>query len=237
MNGSRTYDSYFWLAAFDKNQVKAIAVRTAPYGYVFSPMSNEAVEALFSFTSIEDPTAREFAGPKTVIDYVEQISNSLAIRSESELIYENRKFIAAPGLGDVRAAIDSDFELIFNWMNIFVEEVGISGYNLEGVVRDNLNHGRYLLLYVGNAIVSFGGHTDYQYLDRVSISRVGPIFTPLEHRKKGYASSITSAITQKLISEGLLPTLYTQSDNPTSNKIYQEIGYTLVDENRRIELS
>ena len=236
-NGSRTYDAYFWLAVIDFNLVQGIAIRTAPFGFVFSPMSNSATEALFSFISIEDPTVKEFAGPKIVIDYLEQVSGRSAVDSESELIYENRHLIAAPARGDVRLATDPDFELIINWMKIFVEEVGISGYNLEGIVRDNLSHGRYFLLYVGDAIVSFGGHTDNQYLDGQTISRVGPIFTPLEHRKKGYASSITSAITQKLLSEGALATLYTQAGNPTSNKIYQEIGYTLVDENRRIVLS
>ena len=46
---------------------------------------------------------------------------------------------------------------------------------------------------------------------------------------------ITSYLTLMRISEGAIPTLYTQADNPTSNKIYQNLGYELVDEIRRIK--
>jgi uncharacterized protein len=52
------------------------------------------------------------------------------------------------------------------------------------------------------------------------------VFTPLSERKKGYASSCVSAITQLLLNSGYKTTsLYTDLDNPTSNKIYMEIGY------------
>jgi uncharacterized protein len=52
------------------------------------------------------------------------------------------------------------------------------------------------------------------------------VFTPLSERKKGYASSCVSAITQLMLNSGYKTTsLYTDLDNPTSNKIYMEIGY------------
>lgn len=236
-NGSRTYDSYFWLAVCEKDQVKGIAVRTVPFGYVFSPMSEEAAQAIISFISREDPTAREFSGPRTVIDYVEKISKSSVVGSEGELIYENRKLKAAPSVGHIREAMDSDFDLVFNWMSAFMEETGLRPYDLGGVVRNALAKSRFHLLFLNNDPVSLGGHSDLQSFDGFSVGRVGPIFTPREFRKKGYASTLTSEITAKLISEGALPMLYTQAENPTSNKIYQELGYTLVDENRKIELA
>jgi uncharacterized protein len=52
------------------------------------------------------------------------------------------------------------------------------------------------------------------------------VYTPFAERKKGYASNCVSALTQLLLNSGFNTTsLYTDLDNPTSNKIYMEIGY------------
>lgn len=236
-NGSRTYDGYFWWAAVEGDEVQGLAIRTVPFGYLFSPMPNSAIEALHSFISIEDSLANEFAGPKSVIDFLEKVSDKQVTEEESELIYENRNLIPATPIGAVRTAVGADFDLIYKWMQEFIEETALRNFNLENMVRTALNSGRYTLLEVDGLIVSLGGNSDIQEFDGFSMGRVGPIYTPLEHRKKGYASALTSAISEKLLSAGVIPTLYTQAANPTSNKIYQEIGYTLVDENRRIVLS
>ena len=233
-NGSRTYEGYFWLAAIDGEEVRGLAIRTLPYGYVFSPMSNDSVEALYSFISIEDSIANEFSGPKSVIDFLEKVSGKQVTEEESELIYENRTLIPAKSIGEFRTAVTSDFDLIYRWMQAFIEETALRNFNLENMVRTALEAGRYTLLEVGDVVVSLGGNSDTQEFDGFSIGRVGPIYTPHEFRKKGYASALTSAISEKLLNRGVIPTLYTQATNPTSNKIYQEIGYTLVDENRRI---
>jgi uncharacterized protein len=52
------------------------------------------------------------------------------------------------------------------------------------------------------------------------------VYTPMEERKKGYASDCVSAFTQSLLDRGYKTTsLYTDLSNPTSNKIYIQIGY------------
>jgi uncharacterized protein len=56
--------------------------------------------------------------------------------------------------------------------------------------------------------------------------RIGLVYTPAEHRGHGYASAITSALSQHLLDKGFqFCTLSTDLANPTSNKIYQAIGY------------
>lgn len=55
---------------------------------------------------------------------------------------------------------------------------------------------------------------------------IGPVFTPNEHKRKGYASSLVAQLSQCLLDEGYsFCSLYTDLSNPTSNKIYQRIGY------------
>jgi predicted GNAT family acetyltransferase len=52
------------------------------------------------------------------------------------------------------------------------------------------------------------------------------VYTPNSERKKGYASDCVSAFTQILLDRGYKTTsLYTDLSNPTSNKIYTQIGY------------
>ncbi len=55
---------------------------------------------------------------------------------------------------------------------------------------------------------------------------VNQVFTPLEHRGNGYATAIVSNLSQLILNDGKrFCTLYTDLSNPTSNKIYREIGY------------
>jgi hypothetical protein len=233
-NGSRTYEDYFWWAVTSDGVVKGLAIRTVPYGYVLSPMSEIAIRTLYSAISENDATAKEYAGPRTVIDVLQKISSATIVEEESELIYQNKSLTPAPSIGQIRAGAFEDFELIFKWMKEFMEETGLRSFNLESIIRNTIDSGRYSLLEISGIPVCLGGNSDIQKFEGISVARVGPIYTPIEHRKKGYASALTSHITAKLQSMGAVATLYTQADNPTSNKIYQEIGYTLVDQNRRI---
>jgi predicted GNAT family acetyltransferase len=232
--GKRTYENYFWWAVIKDDGISGIAIRTVPFGYVFSHMDQESAHGLFSAISTEDPEANEFAGPKSVIDYLESISDREVSGSESELIYANHELKSAPQIGETRKANLDDFECVYSWMQEFMKETHLRSFNLESIVRSALSEGRYTLLVDNGIPVSLGGNSDIQHFDKSSIARVGPIYTPERYRKSGYASAITSAITAELIAQGATPTLYTQADNPTSNKIYQEIGYTLIDQNRKI---
>ncbi|MDA2193485.1 GNAT family N-acetyltransferase [Bacillus cereus group sp. BceL221] len=57
------------------------------------------------------------------------------------------------------------------------------------------------------------------------------VYTPKEERKKGYAANCVAALSQRMLDEGYkTTTLYTDLANPTSNKIYQEIGYEQIAE-------
>jgi predicted GNAT family acetyltransferase len=57
------------------------------------------------------------------------------------------------------------------------------------------------------------------------VCRVGPVYTPPEHRRHGYAGALTSHVTAEIVAEGYQACLYTDLANPTSNKIYHQAGY------------
>ena len=58
------------------------------------------------------------------------------------------------------------------------------------------------------------------------VRRVGPVYTPPEHRGRGYATSLVADLTAERLSTGLaFCFLFTDLANPTSNAIYARIGY------------
>jgi RimJ/RimL family protein N-acetyltransferase len=61
----------------------------------------------------------------------------------------------------------------------------------------------------------------------LGVARVGPVYTPPSYRRNGYGSGVTAAATAAALGLGAHHVvLYTDLANPTSNAIYQSIGYT-----------
>ena len=61
--------------------------------------------------------------------------------------------------------------------------------------------------------------------------RLGPVYTPPERRRRGYATSLVAEVSARLLESGRRRCfLYTDLANPTSNAIYRRIGYEQVAE-------
>ena len=60
------------------------------------------------------------------------------------------------------------------------------------------------------------------------VSRIGPVYTPREHRGRGLASNAVAQVSRLLRDSGERACLFTDQANPTSNKIYEAIGYRRV---------
>lgn len=62
------------------------------------------------------------------------------------------------------------------------------------------------------------------------------VYTPPEHRRRGYASAVVAALSQEMLDQGrAFCSLYTDLGNPTTNKIYQAIGYRQIGESHLYE--
>ncbi len=57
------------------------------------------------------------------------------------------------------------------------------------------------------------------------VSRIGPVYTPLELRGRGYASAAVAEVSRLIRDAGSRVCLFTDQANPTSNRIYQALGY------------
>ena len=67
-------------------------------------------------------------------------------------------------------------------------------------------------------------------------ARIGPVYTPPDERGRGFASHLVASASQALMDAGAQACfLYTDLANPTSNKIYMDVGYVQVCESDNIE--
>jgi predicted GNAT family acetyltransferase len=130
--------------------------------------------------------------------------------------------------GTHRPASPGDVALLAGWITAFNEEAleeGVSDPSAATRAAEDLmaNPGRSLSLWeVGGVPVSMaatGGSTP-------NGSRVYAVYTPPEHRRRGYASALVAVLSRRLLAGGLRYCfLFTDRANPTSNHIYRQIGY------------
>ncbi len=59
-------------------------------------------------------------------------------------------------------------------------------------------------------------------------ARIGPVFTPPEHRGHGFAGATVAALAQIALDAGATPCLFTDQANPVSNALYARIGFVPV---------
>ncbi|HJQ43609.1 MAG TPA: GNAT family N-acetyltransferase [Jatrophihabitantaceae bacterium] len=67
------------------------------------------------------------------------------------------------------------------------------------------------------------------------VARVGPVFTPPDLRGRGYASAVTAAASRDILEHDAVAVLYTDLANPTSNRIYQALGYVPVEDRLHVQ--
>ena len=128
--------------------------------------------------------------------------------------------------GFARTAGEADRELLVTWIRAFAAEAlpeSAPDLGAERTVHARLRTGT-------------GGFTIWDDHGPVSLAgwggstpcgvRIGPVYTPPEHRRRGYGTAVTAAVTTEQLAAGrTFCFLYTDLANPTSNKIYTELGY------------
>jgi predicted GNAT family acetyltransferase len=146
------------------------------------------------------------------------------VRTEQMIYRLDRVFPIAYSPGSLIQGTAAHLDLAVEWM------VGFSAVTPEGPLARNeareraeamIDAGR-LYLWHDGAPVSMAWRARPT---RHGIT-VSGVYTPPALRRRGYATSCVAALSQLLLDEGYAYcTLYTDLANPTSNHIYQEIGY------------
>lgn len=215
------------------NEPVLLALRTPPHALILSRTdSPEAVRVLADELRRRDPEARpgEVMGPAEVADeFARRWAAPTGWRAEPsgrERIYQLEEVVPVTGVpGAPRRATREDHELLVAWYQAFHEEA-LPGFPVSAVAaveRALASAHRELWLWVdGSQPVALAGAGS----PTASGIRIGPVYTPPARRRRGYASALVAALSQQLLDSGReFCFLFTDLNNPTSNHIYQEIGY------------
>lgn len=124
--------------------------------------------------------------------------------------------------GNLRLATENDKGLLKSWLKAFsLEALGSIESDSESWVGRVLQKGT-AYLWQDEIPVSIACSTRFT----PNGAGINMVYTPPEYRKQGYASACVAALSQTLLDKGYkFCFLFTDLSNPTSNKIYQEIGY------------
>jgi len=130
--------------------------------------------------------------------------------------------------GELRVATLDDTEMVAEWISRFHHEA-LGGQSVGAGPQELAEVGiraQEIYLWQDDGVpVSMAA-------ERRPFSRgttISLVYTPPELRGKGYASSCVAALSQHLLDKGYeYCTLFTDLSNPTSNSIYQKIGYVPV---------
>lgn len=139
-------------------------------------------------------------------------------------LYQLETLRPASSTGMARMADGDDIPLVAQWLSAFMREA-----DPENAVEDPLPQvthrvGRreFVLWEDGGRPVAIAGFSR----PITTMSRIGPVYTPPESRGRGYGSAVTHAATRAAQDSGAdVLLLFTDLANPTSNSIYQAIGY------------
>jgi len=219
---------FAWVQAKSSGEVYGAALRTPPRRLLASVMSAEAADALMARWLEVDPGLPGVNGPQPAARYLAEawrrraggtvdLGMSLAIYWLSHVDEPSRH-----PAGHSRVADRSDRDLMIEWTHAFSREADLPAADVRPGVERRLRDGRLFVWDHDGQVVSMVG-TSPPVADVV---RLGPVYTPPEARRHGYATALAADISRRALTGGATKCmLYTDLANATSNSVYQTVGY------------
>ncbi len=230
VQAGRVYDTFQVLAIRDvSGAVVGCAALTSPWNLVVSPMPRGAALALGRHMAVVAPDMPGITGVRDVvdaivegldIDYEPRIAMVDTVRVIDEFIPPAREIPGAP-----RQAVDEDRPFLIDWLTQFAIDASLPMHDVEASVDGRLNARAFWFWEVDGKPVALAGHAPVVPTPAGNVGRIGPVFTPASERGRGYAAAITATVVRKLQPECSLIMLYADATNPTSNGVYDRLGF------------
>lgn len=236
----RNPDAYpvvrMWVALEGAEPVAA-ALRTEPYNLILAdPANDHALDAVLEAVRVDDPA---IPGLVANLPHAAAAAERWCAISgvTSDVTLEQGVFelthvekVDRPD-GAPRTATPNDRPLLLRWLGDFSREaLPRPDDDLERLERTldarfgGVDAG-FWFWSLGDEPVSFAGFSG----PTPTGIRIGPVYTPPGHRRRGYATALVAELSRFLLDRGHRACfLYTDLSNATSNAIYERIGYRRV---------
>ncbi|MFI0774367.1 GNAT family N-acetyltransferase [Streptomyces sp. NPDC021212] len=139
---------------------------------------------------------------------------------------------SGPARGRARTATTADRDLLLSWYGAFGRDTGaLPEAEVARTVDDRLSHhGATLWEVDGKPVATAAVSRAVAATVRVSL-----VYTPPELRGRGYAGAVTAAVSRAARTAGAERVLlFADLANPTSNALYQRIGYRPVEDHLKL---
>ncbi len=223
----------------DAGEIQTAVLCTPPYPALLSYQNPPPAPAVLQALLEDLPSSlgedfcglagnKEYVTP--LIDLWQTISRKEACLEMAQRIYRLDRVEPVQGVpGQLRLVSENDRELLQDWYAGFHRDSMGTEPNPSQVRRqvktyleaDPRMRGMRIWEVDGKPVsmAGYAGPTPHGI-------RVGAVYTPPEQRRKGYASACTAGVSQYLLDQDFqFCFLFTDLMNPTSNHIYQQIGY------------
>lgn len=231
----------------DGGNIQAVILCTAPWPALLSyenpPLHKDYFPLILE--DLQDSLRDDFTGLSGNKEFVsplvaawEEGSGREAVLKMSMQIYKLEQVIPAGAVpGSMRSAKESDRPVLEEWYADFHREIQGTEPEQEYVQKhieayltaDPLQRGLRIWEIEDQPVsmAGYAGPTPHGI-------RIGAVYTPPDQRRHGYASAVTAGVSQMLLDMGFqFCFLFADLFNPTSNHIYQEIGFRQVCEAER----
>ena len=215
----------------DDEALLLVALQTPPNRLILyseEDLPNEAFESIVSDLSSEEESIPRIVGPLKIVNRFKNVWQA-KMKCESKVSTNLRCYIltkveyipSTPGI--FRAGTEEDIDILKEWSRAFAsvlnDNISLEKAAERTKVKIEKND---LYVWENNQIVSMAHKNRYLRNGVV----VGNVITPPEHRRNGYAMACVAKLSQEILSSGYkFCSLFTDLSNPTSNSIYQKIGY------------
>ncbi len=220
------------LSILEQGRVIGVAVMTPPKGIVLSRIDTRIQDAILHLVRYLHEINMQIPGvvgpvveAQTFSDYwVDSTLGISASATRRMRVFEARSVANLPlSPGKLRAACIDDHPLMARWIAALSEEIGEpTSFDSAKSRAEKLIKDQQLYIWDHGESVSIAGVSR----PTRNGATIGVVYTPPEHRNRGYATSCVLVLTKELLTDRYsFCSLYTDLSNPTSNSIYCKIGY------------
>lgn len=210
-----------WLE--DGDTVAGAACQTPPYPLALGDVPLAALPLLARDLIELDHDVPAVGGPIAVSEAFAAAWWRPETRRRAERLYRLGALRAPSAPGKPRVAGPGDLPTAVSFIREFQHEAHVERTaDPAPVVAARVNREELIVWEDDDRPVSIAGVS----APIAGMSRIGPVYTPPDLRGRGYGSAVTHAAGRKALDDGATEVLlFTDLDNPTSNSIYQRLGF------------
>jgi uncharacterized protein len=222
----------------DENQVLASFMMTPPFHLIITIDQNAPAQKVITL-AIEELRRAGISIPSVIGErsiasqfakaWAELAGVSIETGMEQRVYQLTKVNDIRESLGEHCLAEMNDLPILTNWRQAFIEETEVLTGNMDDgrkAMEQKIKDQSIYIWKVDGKPVTMTARGRQSKNGQV----VTLVYTPEEYRGQGYASSLVKKVSEEILKEKKFCTLYTDLANPTSNKIYTNIGYEPVED-------